>query len=45
MPVVAAVLSVDSGALRKMTHRHGDAGAALGELAPRMLPSWGGEYA
>jgi hypothetical protein len=45
LPVVAAVLSVNSRALRKMTHRRGDARAALGELAQRMLPSWGGEYA
>jgi hypothetical protein len=45
LPAVAALIGVNSGALRKMMHRHGGARAALGELALRMLPARGGEYA
>jgi hypothetical protein len=44
-PVGAALLGSTSEAVRKMAHRHGDARAALGELALRMLPSRGGEKA
>jgi hypothetical protein len=43
LPVVAALLGINSEALRKMAHLHGDAPAAFGELALWMLPSWGGQ--
>jgi hypothetical protein len=43
--VVAALLGVNSEALRKMAHRPGDAPAAFGGLALCMLPSRGGQWA
>jgi hypothetical protein len=43
LQVVAALLGVNSEALRKMANRHGDAPAAFGELALWMLRSWGGQ--
>jgi hypothetical protein len=45
LPVVAALLAINSERLRKMAHLHGDAPPAFGGLAMCMLPSWDGQWA